>query len=207
MVSLSQPAYSRLDVEERRRRLLEMGTELFTRHSYDELSMADIARHAGISKGLMYHYFPSKRDYFVATLQQAATELAAVVEPSGTGTPLEQLTASVDAWLTWIDANAEAYAKLMQSATSVGEVRELIEGIREATAQRILDGLSPDSEPPPAVRSAVKGWLWFMDGVLLDWVAHRDIGRSALRDQLLGTLLGALAAAAGPDAAEISTAG
>lgn len=200
MIPMSRPAYSRLDVEERRRRLLEMGTGLFTRYSYDELSMADIARHAGISKGLMYHYFPSKRDYFVATLQQAANELAAVIEPSGTGSPLEQLTASVDAWLTWIDGNAKAYEKLMQSATSVGEVSELIEGIREATAQRILVGLSPGADPPPAVRSAVKGWLWFMDGALLDWVTHRDLERSALRDQLLGTLLGALAAAAGPDA-------
>ena len=200
MIGVSQPAYSRLGVEERRRQLLAMGTELFTRHSYDELSMADIARHAGISKGLMYHYFPSKQDYFVATLQQAAAELAAVIEPSGAGSPLEQLTASVDAWLTWIDGNSEAYAKLMQSATSVGEVSELIEGIREATAQRILAGLSPEADPPPAMRSAVKGWLWFMDGALLDWVAHRDLERSALRDQLLGTLLGALAAAAGPDA-------
>src|SRR4051794_24641976 len=64
------PAYTRLAVDERRRRLLELGADLFTRHSYEELSMAAIAREAGISKALLYHYFPSKRDYFVATLQQ-----------------------------------------------------------------------------------------------------------------------------------------
>jgi AcrR family transcriptional regulator len=53
------PAYHRLDVDERRRRLLELGIELFTRHSYAELSRAAIARAAGISKAPLYHYFPS----------------------------------------------------------------------------------------------------------------------------------------------------
>ena len=70
------PAYQRLDVDERRRRLLELGAELFTRHTYADLSMAAIAREAGISKALLYHYFPSKQAYFAATLQQQAEELA-----------------------------------------------------------------------------------------------------------------------------------
>ena len=61
---MSEPAYTRLDVDERRRRLLAFGAELFARHAYDELSMARIAREAGISKALLYHYFPSKQAYF-----------------------------------------------------------------------------------------------------------------------------------------------
>ena len=75
------PAYTRLGVDERRRQLLELGAELFARHSYDELSMARIAREAGISKALLYHYFPSKQAYFAATLEQAAAELAEVTRP------------------------------------------------------------------------------------------------------------------------------
>ena len=74
---MAGPAYTRLDVDERRRQLLDLGAELFTRHAYDELSMAKIAREAGISKALLYHYFPSKQAYFAATLEQAAAELAA----------------------------------------------------------------------------------------------------------------------------------
>ena len=79
-----QPAYTRLDVDERRRRLLELGAELFARHGYEELSMARIAREAGISKALLYHYFPSKQAYFAATLEQAAEELARG-DPAGPG--------------------------------------------------------------------------------------------------------------------------
>ena len=72
----AEPAYTRLDVDERRRQLLDLGAELFTRHGYEELSMAKIAKAAGISKALLYHYFPSKQAYFAATLEQAAAELA-----------------------------------------------------------------------------------------------------------------------------------
>ena len=67
-------AYRRLKVDERRRQLLERATELFATHGYDELSMAKIAREAGVSKPLLYHYFPTKRDLFEAALGQAAEE-------------------------------------------------------------------------------------------------------------------------------------
>ena len=76
-----EPAYTRLDVDERRRRLLALGADLFTRFAYDELSMAKIASEAGISKALLYHYFPSKEAYFVATLEEKAEELAQRTAP------------------------------------------------------------------------------------------------------------------------------
>ncbi len=76
--------------------------------------------------------------------------------------------------------------------------------MRRATAQRILDGLYPDGAPPKA-RTAVSGWLWFMDGACLNWIEHRDIEREELRDLLLGVLMGALIAAGSPpDPAQVS---
>src|SRR5918992_389920 len=96
---VAEPAYTRLQVDERRRQLLELGAELFARHSYDELSMARIAREAGISKALLYHYFPGKQQLFEATLQQAAAELAARTAPDPSLPPAEALAASLDAFL------------------------------------------------------------------------------------------------------------
>jgi AcrR family transcriptional regulator len=189
---MSRPAYTRLVNDERRRLLLELGAELFTRHAYDEISMAQIAREAGISKALLYHYFPSKQDYFVATLASGAEELRALVEPDPGLPPAEALMAAVDAYLSWIDENAAAYSKLLQSAATVPEVRELVEGVRTETVERILEGVGATE---PAARTAVRGWLWFMDGACLDWIAHRDIERQQLLGLVLGTLFGALMAA------------
>ena len=127
---MPQPAYRRLDVDERRRRLLDLGAGLFERHAYDELSMADIARAAGISKALLYHYFPSKQAYFAATLEQAAAGLAAAIEPDQSLSPAEQLSRAVDAYLTWVEDHAGAYAKLMRSVGAVPEVREIVDRVR-----------------------------------------------------------------------------
>jgi AcrR family transcriptional regulator len=193
------PAYTRLDVDERRRRLLDLGTDLFARFSYDELSMARIAREAGISKALMYHYFPSKQAYFAAALEDKAAELAAVTEPDASLPPLEQLTTSLDAFLAWVETNSEAYGKLVRSAAAIPEVREVVDRVRDTTSARILDGLAPDGPPAP-LRAAVRAWLWFMDGAILDWVDYGDMTREELRSLGLGTLLGAVTAAGGAPA-------
>jgi AcrR family transcriptional regulator len=191
---MARPAYTRLGLDERRRRLLDLGQELFARHGYEELSMARIAREAGISKALLYHYFPSKQAYFSATLEQAAAELAEVTQPDPDRPPVEQLARSLDAFLAWVERHMGAYDKLIRSVGAVPEVRELVERVRDQTAERILAGISPDTEPEPALRAAVRGWLWFMDGAVLDWIEHRDIDRARLHGLLLGTLLGAVTA-------------
>jgi AcrR family transcriptional regulator len=187
------PAYTRLQVDERRRQLLERATELFATHGYDELSMAKIARASGVSKPLLYHYFPNKRDLFEAVLAAAAEEHLQRITTDPGLPPAEQLQASLTAFLTWIDENPGAYEKLMRSA-GIPEVRELIDRVREETAQRILAGLVPGG-PTATVRAAVRGWLWYMDGVCLDWVREQDMTVDEVRGLLLGSLVGALTAA------------
>ena len=187
---MSEPAYTRLDVEERRRRLLELGTTLFARHDYDALSMAAIAREAGISKALLYHYFPSKQAYFVATLEQKAAELAGRIAPDPALASGDQLAASLDVFLRWVQEQGDAYAKLVRSAGAVPEVRDVMELIRGHTAERIFAGLG--GSPTPRRRTAVRAWLWFMDGAILDWLEHGDVTREELHALLLRTLEGAL---------------
>ena len=191
---MSTPAYTRLNVDERRRQLLERATALFATHGYDELSMAKLARESGISKPLLYHYFPSKRDLFEAALAQAADEHLQRIATDEALSPLEQLTSAIDAYLSWIEENAGAYEKLLRSA-GIPEVRELIDRVRDDTASRILTGLVPDGAPPPKVRAAVHAWLWYMDGVCLDWVREGDLTKSDVQGLLVGTLVGALTAA------------
>jgi len=194
---VATPSYRRLDVDERRRQLLERGAELFTSHRYDELSMSRIAAEVGISKSLLYHYFPSKRAFFEATLGAWVEELRERTEPDPALAPADQLQASLDGFLALVEENMIAYRNLMRSASGVAEIQDLIAEVRRTTTERILAGLYPDGAPAKA-RTAVGGWLWFMDGACLDWVEHRDLSREELRDLLLGVLMGALIAAGAP---------
>jgi AcrR family transcriptional regulator len=195
---VAEPAYTRLHVDERRRQLLEEGARLFATHSYADLSMARIAREAGISKALLYHYFPSKQNFFVATLQQGAEEIARRTEPDPGLPPFDALAGSLEGYLGWVDDNEAAYRRLMEGAGSVPEVKVLVDGIRDATSDRILAGIGAGDPPPPRLRAATRAWLWFMDGAILDWLEHRDMTRAELRDLLLGSLQGSLSAAESP---------
>ena len=189
---MGAPAFTRLDVDERRRRLLETGARVFTARSYDEVSMSDLAREAGISKGLLYHYFPSKRDFFTATLAAAASELASVTQPDASRPAAEQLAGSLDAYLEWIEQNADGYRRLLESAGSP-DVRSVIEDVRERTVQRIVDGVSAGGGTG-VLRLAVRQWLWGMDGAIVDWLDRRDVDRTQLRDLLLASFAGAMGA-------------
>jgi AcrR family transcriptional regulator len=192
---MGRPAYTRMRLDDRRRQLLELGAELFARHSFGELSMARIAREAGISKALLYHYFPTKQAFFVATLEQAAEDVRRRTEPDPAVPPAEALAGSLDAFLGWIQENETAYRTLIESAGSVPEVGALIDDVRARTSTRILEGLGAGPDPPPRVRAAARAWLWFIDGAIIDWLEHRDLERGELRDFLLGSLAGALTAA------------
>ena len=161
---------------------------------YDEISMAQIAREAGISKALLYHYFPSKQDYFVATLATGAEELRARVEPdprSAAGRGADRRARRVPG----VDRGERARPtrSCCRARRRCPRCASIVEGVRATTVERILDGPRRDRAAPRAPRS--RGWLWFMDGACLDWIAHRDLDRGQLLGLLLGTLFGALMAA------------
>ncbi len=189
---MADPAYKRLHNDERRRLLLEHATKLFAEHGYDGLSMSQLAREAKISKALLYHYFPSKRALFEAALTDAAEDLRARTEPDLAKPPAEQLAAALDAYLQWVQERPGAYVKLIESS-GASEVRDLVAEIRSTTVQRIRAGLGPDAQGP-ATRAALAGWLAFLDGAILDWIAHGDLTREELHGMLLGTFAGALMA-------------
>ena len=113
----------------------------------------------------------------MATLEQKAAELAGRIAPDPALPPAEQLAASLDVFLGWVEEQGDAYAKLVRSAGAVPEVREVMEEVRAATAELILAGLA--GPPSPARRAAVRAWLWFMDGAILDWLEHGDLTRGS----------------------------
>jgi AcrR family transcriptional regulator len=192
---MSQPAYRRLQVDDRRRQLLDAGAELFAEHAFEEISMRQIAKAAGVSKPLLYHYFPSKIDLFKAAVAEKAEELERLITPSREGSPLERLAESLDAYLAWIEENAQTWAKLMQSAAMLPEARELLEGFRQQTMDLVLAELTKRRKARPALRAAIKGWLGYMDAAILDWTQNQDLPREQLRELLLAAFGGTLMAA------------
>ena len=190
-----EPAYRRLPVDERRQALLEAGTALFAEHAFEEISMRQIAAAAGVSKALLYHYFPSKLDLFKAAVAEHAIELERLIDEAEGETAAVRLSATLDAYLAWIEAHARTWTKLMQSVATLPEAQELVASFRSQTLTRIATELTGSAEPPPALRNALTGWLGHVDAALLDWIEHGDLARDELRDLLLAAFGAAVASA------------
>jgi len=189
------PAYTRLRVDERRNQLLEAGAALFTDHAYEDITMAKIARAAGVSKPLLYHYFPSKIDLFKAAVAENADELRQLLEAPSGDTPAEQLTHALVAYLEWIEQHERTWTKLIQSTATLPEARQLVDEFRSRTLAELAQGLTGDPQPKPALRTALHGWLGYIDSAILDWTAHHDLTRQQLRDLLLAAFGAAVLAA------------
>jgi AcrR family transcriptional regulator len=187
----------RLSLDERRAQLVELGVAIFRDRPYAEVAIDDIAAAAGVSKGLLYHYFPSKRDFYVAVLRHAAEEMRALTAPDPDLPPGQRLLAGLDRYLDYVEQHAAGYASVLRAGAGVGpEVASVIDDVREAMVARVLAEMPVDAgAPPPAVRLAVRGWVGFAEAASLEWAERRDMPRAAVRDLLASTLGAAMQAA------------
>jgi AcrR family transcriptional regulator len=191
-------------MDARRAQLLELGRRMFNERPYDAISIDDIAAAAQISKGLLYHYFPSKKDFYVATVRAAAEEMVARTRPPDDLPAGERLERGLDAYLDFVETNANAYRALMKSGVGVDEeVSQILEDTRRAFVARIArEGLGLP-ELRPAVRLALRGWIGFVEAASLEWLddlgSASAIDRALLRATLGAALTNALATAASLD--------
>jgi AcrR family transcriptional regulator len=193
------------DTSSRRAELLAVGRRLFAHHAYDELSIDALAERAGVAKGLLYYYFGSKRGYYTAVIEDAAAELRARTATDAGLPPAERLVTGLDAYLDFVEDHPEGYRALM--AGGIGSdpgVRAIVAGERAAFVELIVAGLIGARRPRPALRASLEGWLSAIEGISLDWLEHRDLERPAVRDLLLHSLAGALAAARAIDAQAVA---
>jgi AcrR family transcriptional regulator len=181
---------------ERREELLAAGLRLFSDRPYDELAIDDIAAEAGVAKGLLYYYFGSKRGFYVAIVEAAARELAARLDPDHSLAPAERLRRALDAYLVYVEEHSAGYRTLLGGGIgSDPEVLAIRDGQRAFVIGLILDGIGQPRDPAPALRTALEGWLSFVEGASLDWLVKRDLDREEVRGLLIAALGGALAAA------------
>ena len=181
-------ARERLDVDERRAQLVRLGIDLFASHAYDEVLIDELARAAGISKGLLYHYFPTKRDFYIATVREASSNLVELTATPDDMPPLARARAGLDAYLDYVAAHGPAYAALMRGGVgSDPEVARIVGETRDLMCQRLLVGL-PGVVSTPLLRSALRGWIGFCEATSLEWIERGEVAREAIRDVMIEVL-------------------
>ena len=195
-------AKRRLSTDARREQLLAAGARLLAERPYDEVSIEEIARAANVSKGLLYHYFPTKKEFLIAALERGQDELAKLTAPDPSLPPAEQLAASLDRFLDFVEEHEAAYSAIFRSRGGGDpEIQAALEAGRQQRMDAVIESLASWEPAPasvertPTLETAVQGWFFFIEGAVLRWLERRDLERDELRELLGRALIGSLQAA------------
>jgi AcrR family transcriptional regulator len=183
---------TRLSTEQRRLQLLAIGAELFARRPYEQVSIEEVAEIAQISCGLLYHYFPSKRAFFVAIAEDESAKLLQASTPDPSLPPLEQLKAGLEVYIDHAERHPDSFRVARQAAITDNHERRIYQERFTAHRDRILTALGTLMTVDQETQIAVTGWLAFVPTAILDWLDNPAISREQLRDLCARTLWAAV---------------
>ncbi|MDJ0465810.1 TetR/AcrR family transcriptional regulator [Streptomyces sp. H27-C3] len=185
-MNISQQRGSTERSQLRRAELIATGRKLFADTSYDALSMDDIARHAGVAKGLIYYYFKSKRGYYLAIVEESVAELVARAGSDTDLPPTRRVQRTMDGYLRYAQHNQAAYRTIVTGGVGFDtQVQAIRDAVREELIATIAVGAYGRRDIPLIARLALISWMTGVEGVTLDWLGHQELDRDEVRELLV----------------------
>ncbi|MFD0025349.1 TetR/AcrR family transcriptional regulator [Streptomyces sp. NPDC058382] len=199
-------AYRRLSVEERRTQLLGAALTLFAHRAPDEVSLDEVATVAGVSRPLVYRYFPGGRQQlYEAALRSAAEALILCFAEPAVGPPTERVVRVLDRYLAFVDEHDAGFSALLRggSVAETSRTSAIVDEVRRAAADQILLHLgrgAGGSDPGPRLRMMVRTWIAAVEAASLIWLdEEKQPAAPELRDWLVDQFIGLLAVTASTD--------
>lgn len=183
---------TRLTPEERREQLLALGVTMLGERSIEEISVSEIAAQAGISRGLLFHYFPTKQDFQREVVRHANAELLERVSPDRTLGIFDMLRDSIGRYVDYVSENSTSYLALLRGPTSVSpDLVPLVEQTRDAIIGIILAEAPVPIDPAahPRLMLGMRGWIAFVEETTLTWLRSEPITRDELVELLVESLI------------------
>ncbi|MGA6209653.1 TetR/AcrR family transcriptional regulator [Nocardia testacea] len=190
----------RLSPDERKTQLITLGVKMLGERAIEDISVSEIADRAGISRGLLFHYFPTKQDFQLEVIRHANAELLARVVPDPTLSLFEMLRDSVGRYIDYVSENRTSYLALLRGPTSSSpDLAAMVEQTRHAIVDIILAQvpLSPEEREQPRLILVVRGWVAFTEETTLSWLRGEPLSRDELIELLVESLV-ALSMAVNP---------
>ncbi|MBI3214181.1 MAG: TetR/AcrR family transcriptional regulator [Mycobacterium sp.] len=198
--SAPQPSRRRLSPQDRRSELLALGAKVFGERPYDEVRIDEIAERAGVSRALMYHYFPDKRAFFAEVVRAESQRLF-----DATGTPalpgqtlFGRLRAGVLAYLEYHESHPHGS---WAAHVGMGRTDPVLVGVDDADnvrqMERILGAVQEvvadlDSKVERDLQAIVYGWLAFTLELCRQRIVDPSLDAGQLADSCAHCLLDAI---------------
>src|SRR5437763_5137269 len=116
VTSAPGPARLRRTAGDRRAQLVEIGLELLPTTPVQELTIDEVARRAGISRSLLFHYFPSKRDYYAAVTRAAARAMEEHLLPRSGPPTAGEVDGMLERYVGWVETYRESHLAFVRGA-------------------------------------------------------------------------------------------
>lgn len=170
-VDMPEKRAARLHPDERRAQLVAIGVDMLVECSLDELSTDAVARRAGISRGLLFHYFDSKRDFYRSVVRRECDDFAAATEPDPSLDPVRWMRAFIAGFVAYVTGRRKVYRALVRGASgSHPAAGDIVEATRATLAARVIEGQRRLGLPQsPRLALATRAWLAFAEEAVTSW--------------------------------------
>ncbi|HEX3871830.1 MAG TPA: TetR/AcrR family transcriptional regulator [Pirellulales bacterium] len=176
----------RLKPQQRREELLDVAAAMFAENPYDDVMVQDIAAVAGVSRALIYNYFPSKRDLYVAILQRASDRFLARVSRDQQLPLAEQLATALEAHIqSLVDHPFETSTINRITSSDDPAIQAIVAEELNVVGHRLVDQLVAQGRPRDAGEILVEGWLAFVRAACVKWIDSQNISRGDLTEMCL----------------------
>ena len=159
------------ELADRRQQLIDTARSLFAQRPYDQVTTSEIAKKAGVAYGLIAHHFENKRGLYLAVMSDIAREIAAVqlTSPPDGASLADQLRHALRSHISYIDGYAESFVALVRGQLgSDPDQQRTIDQLRWLGAQRILLAIGITDPIPAVLRTAMRGWVGYLDEMMID---------------------------------------
>ncbi|GGF56062.1 TetR family transcriptional regulator [Marmoricola endophyticus] len=180
---------SRLEPEARRRQILDAARALYAERPYEDVSAVELAAAAGVARGLLNHYFGSKRALFLTVMRESVTMPREMLEDLG-GRPLpERAAAAVSAILDAATTYGQDWVNASGTATLRGDadVQQVVDEADDRAARLVLDALGQSDDP--ALRVRLRTFAPMVKATCREWLHRGTVQREEAQRTLTDVLL------------------
>jgi AcrR family transcriptional regulator len=170
---------------DRRERLLAAGVAAFSGASYEEVSTERVAEQAGVAQGLLFHYFGSKREFFLEVMRRIMAEQDAGFEANRHRDPARWLRREIELFLSGLIEHPPS--RMTAGYAFDAEMRALIDAEQEKTVRRLLQRMGVEV-PRPLLYAALRGWVSYALAAGREWLDVPAVRRRQMVELLITVL-------------------
>lgn len=190
-MSTPEPRWRRLEPDARREQILTCAIELFGERPYAAVSTTELAAQAGVARGLINHYFGTKRDLYLEVVRRMVTIPQAAVDTLPKGTLEERIDASVSWFLEAVSRHSRTWLAAVGAESVDPEVEQILAEADERAADRILEatGLADVVAHREELRAVIRAYGGMVKAAAREWLVRGALNREQVHIVLSTTLL------------------